>query len=312
MTKPLPLTVQERRALAKRDDRLAWLMVAGNLGLIALAFALPVLWSHPVAWMLGAVLLGGRILGLSVLNHDAAHGALFTARRLNHAMGVWLFGALPNIPHHGYRRGHLHHHRAAGTAEDPDLALVRTYPAPRDSILRKLRRDVTGMTGLTYLRLQARDFTWAEQWPFVLAHGVLFGLLWVLGAPEVYLLWWLAYVFVFPVVVRLRIMGEHGAVPDHFSLDPRLNTRTTLANPLERLLIAPNYVNYHVEHHALCWVPPYRLKQAHALLQARGYYEGFDCVARGYGDVLRRCTGAMDDALRAKLSAVGHVGHFTR
>jgi hypothetical protein len=35
-------------------------------------------------------------------------------------------------------------------------------------------------------------------------------------------------------------------------------------------------------------IPPYRLKRLHTLLSSRGYYDGFDCISRGYGDVIRR------------------------
>ena len=65
-------------------------------------------------------------------------------------------------------------------------------------------------------------------------------------------------------ISRIRNIGEHGAVPDN---DDRLrNTRTTHAGFLERALIAPYFVNYHLEHHLLVSCPCYRLPKAHALL----------------------------------------------
>ncbi len=45
--------------------------------------------------------------------------------------------------------------------------------------------------------------------------------------------------------------------------DPLRNTRTTYANPLMRLLVAPYWVNYHLEHHLFMFVPCWRLPQAH-------------------------------------------------
>ena len=48
--------------------------------------------------------------------------------------------------------------------------------------------------------------------------------------------------------------------------DPLRNTRTTRANFLERLFIAPYYVNYHLEHHLLFYVPCYNLPRVHRIL----------------------------------------------
>ena len=70
-------------------------------------------------------------------------------------------------------------------------------------------------------------------------------------------------------ISRIRNIGEHGAVPDN---DDRLrNTRTTHAGFLERALIAPYFVNYHLEHHLLVSCPCYRLPRAHALLIKKGF-----------------------------------------
>jgi fatty acid desaturase len=73
-------------------------------------------------------------------------------------------------------------------------------------------------------------------------------------------------------------------VPD--PADELRNTRTTLARWWERLLIAPNRVNYHLEHHLLMTVPHYHLPRLHSLLHQRGALEGA-CIARGYAEVLR-------------------------
>ena len=68
------------------------------------------------------------------------------------------------------------------------------------------------------------------------------------------------------VITRIRNIAEHAVVPD--SADPLRNTRTTHANFLERLFIAPYYVNYHLEHHLLFYVPCYNLPRVHRILSA--------------------------------------------
>ncbi|WP_296227788.1 fatty acid desaturase [Ralstonia sp. UBA689] len=82
------------------------------------------------------------------------------------------------------------------------------------------------------------------------------------------------------------------AVPDHLARDPRQNTGTTLAGPLGRLLIGPNRVNFHVEHHLAASVPSYRLPALHRLLARRGYYAQALCIASSCLAVIRRCTAA--------------------
>jgi len=70
------------------------------------------------------------------------------------------------------------------------------------------------------------------------------------------------------LISRIRNIGEHAVVPDD---DDRLrNTRTTLAGPLMRLLVAPYWVNYHLEHHLLVACPCYNLPKAHHMLMDKG------------------------------------------
>jgi fatty acid desaturase len=60
-----------------------------------------------------------------------------------------------------------------------------------------------------------------------------------------------------------------------------------LAGTWERLFIAPNRVNYHLEHHLLMTVPHHNLPRMHALLRRRGLLGGAH-VAQGYAHVLRQ------------------------
>ncbi|MGO4377444.1 fatty acid desaturase family protein [Pseudoduganella sp. RAF53_2] len=279
----------ELRSLTTPSNRQAVWVVACNAGLIAAAFALPALWHNPAAWVLASVVLAGRALGLGILTHEAAHLTFFRSRKLNEWAGIWLFGALPNVPYHGYRRGHLQHHRALGTGQDPDLAFVDGYPATRASLLRKLLRDVSGINGVKNVAYQMRSNESTALRPFLLAHALLFGALWAAGIPQVYACWWIGMIFVYPLLLRLRVMAEHGGLPDAQGADLRENTGTTLAGPLARLLVAPNRVNYHVEHHLAASVPCYRLPAMHKLLVARGFYEGAANLAPSYWHVVRRC-----------------------
>ena len=63
--------------------------------------------------------------------------------------------------------------------------------------------------------------------------------------------------------------------------NPLQNTRTTLARWWERLILAPNRVNFHLEHHLYMTVPHYNLPRLHKLLKTRGVLDDA-CVEQGY------------------------------
>lgn len=278
--------VEMRRFLARSNGRAAW-TTGFNLLVIAAAFALPALWLNPVALVVAVLLLGGRQLGLAVLYHECAHRSFFESRRLNDGFGRWLFGGMLNTSLRRYRNYHLAHHRHAGTADDPDLPLASAYPATRASMRRKLTRDCTGQTGLKDVRQQFGKLRWRRNAPFLVSHIALLAALALAGVAWAYLLWWVAYLFVYQVVVRIRFMSEHGIAIDRLDADPRANTCTTLISWWERLLIGPNFVNYHLEHHLHAGVPCYRLRAFHRRLKTRGYYAAHS-FSRGYAEVLRK------------------------
>ena len=78
----------------------------------------------------------------------------------------------------------------------------------------------------------------------------------------------LPYLTWFQFVLRVRNIAEHGATEQ--SEDPLRNVRTTLAGPVARLLVAPYWVNYHLEHHMVMHVPCCRLKEMHRRLLDKG------------------------------------------
>ena len=182
-----------------------------------------------------------------------------------------------------YMRGHLEHHRLAGTTEDPDLPNYRDYPISRDRLWRKLRRDLSGQTGWRTLQGVGRNLSnysrLSQEARGALGRAVLMNLaiflaLTAAGVPVLYLTWVLAYIFILPLVSRIRQVAEHGAVPDLYSMDARNNTRSVRSNWLMRALFSPHGVNWHLEHHLMPSVPIYNLGRLHRLLTAKGAYDG--------------------------------------
>ncbi|EEB78390.1 Fatty acid desaturase subfamily protein [marine gamma proteobacterium HTCC2148] len=293
------LSKEEIQSFKKRSDIAGAWVVFFNWVLIAAIFAGAIYWSNPLTWVVAVVLLGGRQLGLAVLMHEAGHKTLFKTDRLNIIVGQ-LFCAFPVLGDvNVYGASHRIHHRFAGTDQDPDLPNYRNYPVSRASFGRKIKRDLTGRTGVLLVRsvfggsgrnlmLREGEASHSER-KGLLVNLFLFIVLWTSGFGVYYLLWPIAYLTTYPLVARIRQVAEHGNVADLYDPDPRKNTRTTHANPLERLIFCPNQVNYHIEHHLLASVPAHQLKSLHRLLLKRGFYEGYDkAIATSYLDVIRR------------------------
>jgi fatty acid desaturase len=290
------LTRDEVAQFTAKSDLHAWRLVVGNWLAIAAIFAIVATYTNPVTIVLAVILLGGRQLGLSVLMHECGHRTLFRTAKLNDVIGQWLC-ALPVMNDQpSYARGHLEHHRKAGTVDDPDLPNYQAYPVSRDSFRRKMLRDLTGQTGFKLMGYIFRGASGAisrekrdSALPFLQQLGVQLALFMVLNACGIgwtYLLWAVAYLSVFMFIIRVRQVAEHAAVPDLFDPDPRMNTRTVDAPWWQRLVFAPNGVNYHMEHHFMASVPCYRLRALREHLRNRQALDDVP-VFRGYAQVLR-------------------------
>lgn len=304
MTRPAwqrALTRDEVRALTRLRPWRACLSLAVDWGLIAAAFALVARWPNPLTVLVALAVVGGRQLGLAVLMHEAAHRTLFRRRRLNDLVGNWLCAYPVWGDLHPYRAYHLQHHAHTWTAADPDLGLATPFPVSRASLRRKVWRDLSGQTGWKRFRATLRrdlgrsrgrvrrgeDAGPRALLGVTVTNGALLGLLTLAGHPALYLLWVGAWFTTYSLAMRIRAIAEH-AVP----LDPTTElgqTRTTLASWWERLLVAPNRVNFHLEHHLLPAVPHYALPRMHRLLRERGVLADA-CVARGYRTVLAAAT----------------------
>ncbi|WP_395345391.1 fatty acid desaturase family protein [Ningiella sp. W23] len=242
---------------------------------------------HPLVIVFSTLIIGVRQLGLAILVHDCGHNALFTRASLNDFVGHYLCGSPICMSLYNYRKEHNIHHMYTGQEQDPDLKLVEHFPVSKASMARKILRDMFGITGIKLMAYRIQSFNYhTVNW--ILFHGLLLTGLILIDSAWTYLMWWAAELFVFPLVARIRHIGEHGSVRDRESKDPRENTNTTLVNGLTRSFIAPNHVNYHVEHHLIPNIPPYNLKRMHNMLKQAGFYNNSQCIQTGYRQVISR------------------------
>lgn len=280
----------------------AWVVIAG-----AIALAIWQLWLIPIAIMI----IGARQLGLTILMHDAAHGALHSNKAVNDFIGHWLAGAPMGGHLRDYRTYHLKHHKYVQQPEDPDLILSAPFPITKSSLRRKIIRDLTGQTFYKQrlnqfsnaLGIGIREGKGSENRsqsareaviPMLITNAIIFAVLALLGHWWAYFVLWLVPMATWMMLVtRLRNIAEHAVVPE--DENPMRHARTTLANPLEALLIAPYRVNYHCEHHMFMHLPCYRLPAAHKALRNKDLTKEME-VKTGYWRVLKIATSRPEPA----------------
>jgi fatty acid desaturase len=297
------LTRAEIESLLEMNDWRSWFSIALNWGIVFGSMALVAAFPHVLTILLALFLIGARQLGFAVLMHEASHRSLFRSRALNDWAGNWLCAFPIWADLRPYRPYHLQHHAKNWTPDDPDLALATKHPVSRASMARKVWRDLSGQVGWKRLRaLVRRDVIgagdmrtarasagWKNLQGVVITNALLLGISTVAGHPALYLLWIGAWMTTNSLVTRIRAIAEHSMIGDRD--DELQNTRTTIASPLERLFIAPNRVNYHLEHHLLMTVPHYNLPRMHELLRERGLFEKA-LVDKGYWGVLDRASSS--------------------
>lgn len=273
------------------------LAVATTLGIITIV--LGVAWTYFTWWTVvpAVVLIGIQQHALFVLAHDSAHYRLYETRWLNDAIGRFV-GTIGGVSMMSYRVIHRLHHNNLYGEVDPDIALHGGYPRGKAYLLKKLAKDICGLTAFkTYayffgnpainantqraprplddtsaaLRTAARR----DRWGVVAFHIGAPIVALMLGGPlalmKFLVLWTLPLVTVIQPILRLRAICEHGAVTDLST--PLTAARTNLAGPLARFVMFPHHVNYHVEHHLFPAVPHYRLPQLHDELTQRGVFD---------------------------------------
>jgi len=279
------------RPLNRINPVRAWLSVAETLGVIAALVAISLTWWTPWVVIPAIVLIATRQQACFVLAHDAAHYRLFNSRWLNDAVGRTV-GSIVGISMCTYRVVHRLHHNHLYEPQDPDIPLHGGYPRGRMYLIRKLLRDLAGLTAYkTYayffgapainddageanrplddtapaLRRAARR----DRWFVVAFHVAAPAVAFVAGfGLEYVVLWLLPLITVLQPILRLRAIMEHGAVSD--TSNPIRAARTNLGPAWLRWLLFPHDVNYHIEHHLYPAIPHYNLPACHRELRQRG------------------------------------------
>jgi fatty acid desaturase len=297
------LSPDELRRLTALSWPRAALSLARTSSVIALCVAVALAWPRPAVVAVAILGIAAGQHGLAVLAHEAAHYRLFGKRWLNDLVGracaTPLFVSMIT-----YRLIHRIHHNHLYESNDPDLALIAGYPRGRGYLLRRLAKDLLGLTvAKNYLyffgRPQNQDAAAlgdtspalrgaaARDRAFVLAFNLASIAVCVAsGCGRVYLLIWvLPLATLLQGLLRFRAVCEHGAVKDQTT--PFTAARTNFAPPWIRWILFPHHVHYHIEHHLYPAVPHYRLAECHRLLESKGALRDAEVVRELRGTIAR-------------------------
>ncbi len=293
--------------LAQRSGWRATLAILEDFAVIAAAIAVGlVYWPNPWVVLPVIVLVGTRQHALFVIAHDAAHYLLFDDRKINDWTGR-ACATVQGLSMCSYRVIHRMHHNNLYGELDPDTALHGGYPRGKAYLLKKLLKDLSGLTAwktYAYFLFAAPALNTAtdkamrpldDTSPKLRAEarrdrdtviGFHIALLVVMAATghllQYLVLWVLPLVTIVQAILRLRAIAEHGATTDFSS--PLTAARTNVAPAWLRWLIFPHNVNYHIEHHLYASVPQYNLPELHREMQSRGMLRGAEVL--GFRDTL--------------------------
>jgi fatty acid desaturase len=305
--KALPKELVQR--LTRRSAWRATAAVLEDFAVIALAAAAALaFWPNPFLILISIIIIGTRQHALFVIAHDAAHYLLYQDRKVNDAVGR-ACATVQGLSMCTYRVIHRLHHNNLYGELDPDTALHGGYPRGRSYLIKKLLKDLTGVTawktyayflgGAPGLNTQTnvalrplddtsrklKDEARSDRNTVIVVHVALLALFAWSGYLIQYLvLWILPLVTVVQAILRLRAIAEHGATTDFSS--PLTAARTNVAPAWLAWLIFPHHVNYHIEHHLYASVPHYNLPELHCEMASRGVLEGAELLP--FGSTLRK------------------------
>ena len=250
---------------------------------------------NPLTYFLAVLLIGARLHALAILMHDATHYRFLKNRKWNDLISN-LFTMYPIFSSiEKYRKNHLAHHQHLNTEHDPDWVAKLgkqefVFPKTKSEFVWTVLSYLTLVQGIKdavwfFKRFGTADKSSGKKAGMpklqLLFYAVLVTVLTITGGWLYYLLFWIIpYLSTFFMFQYIRSVAEHFG---ELSYDHLLtSTRSVKANFLERLLLAPHNVGYHLEHHLYPGVPFYNLADLHQLLMEDVEYHHKAHVTHGY------------------------------
>lgn len=288
--------------LRTKSSLMGTLLVAHAWSVIFSLLFVYALFPSFILYLIIITFIAGRQLGLAILMHEGAHGLIANNVKFNNYISQFFCAFPMAVDTYDYRHYHLKHHRHTQTEDDPDLVLSKPFPITKSSFIRKMLRDLSGITGIRQryqsiqrtfdndtLKVDGKEISGFKSKTtlrgILLSQFLIFISMSVVGSWWYYFAFWLVPALtIFQFFYRIRNIAEHAVVPN--DCDDFNNARTTNASFIERCFVAPYYVNYHLEHHLFMFIPCYKLKHAHNLLIAKKYKNRME-IKKGYIPLLK-------------------------
>lgn len=258
-----------RRAIDGRT--LGFILLELSVGVSTVALVIHA-W-HPLAVVLGMVVIATRQHALFILFHDGVHYNVARSKRLNDLVTNGLIGLLQLVPVQLYRRLHLAHHARLGREDDPERLLLyrgQTWqyrPLPLSGLLWQVLGDVLLVNNIKTLRYFRRELkgerlqlpaakTWPEFWVLAAIYAGLVVAAWV-TFPEV--AWKVALLWLLPLLTLTQAIQKVRSFLEHAPMEADELTYSWRPGWVGRLLVWPYHINYHREHHQHPKVPWHEL-----------------------------------------------------
>ena len=283
--KPLFATQSHKHALGMAYN---WAVIIGMIVICHNYF-------HPLLYVVSVIVIGARMHALAILMHDATHFRFLKNRKWNDILTNWLcmYPLLSDLA--TYRQNHLRHHRHLNTDDDPDW--VNKLGKKEFTFPKSKREFITTVLSYFLLYKGIKDAIWflkrfnapkkesnkkgSIDYGRLSFYVVLATVLTLTASWDIIALYWIVpYFSTFFMLQYIRSVAEHFGELAYDSL--LTSTRTVKANAIERFLIAPHNVGYHLEHHLYPAVPYYNLPKLHDLLMETEEYKGKAHITIGY------------------------------
>ena len=229
-------------------------------------------------WLLPLVIivLAARQHALGVLMHEVTHYRFLKNRALSDFLGNICMAYPILFTVEGYRTNHLAHHSHLNSDEDPDWQLKKGKPewefpqSKQAFLLRMLRLVFFG--GIVYWVSRIKRFATQKSQTTTrklltiqrVYYLLILGAVCYFGAWMVLGLWIVPLFTILPAIARIRSIAEHFGMSweNDFNM-----SRSIECSWLERFLIGPFYIHYHLEHHLYPSVPFHNLPALHKRLR---------------------------------------------
>ncbi|MGE4130047.1 MAG: fatty acid desaturase family protein [Bdellovibrionales bacterium] len=269
-------------------------------------------------YLLAVLVIAGRQHGLFIMVHEGVHKHLAARKRWNDRIANWLAAYPVLFDMDTYRETHYRHHEHLNTDKDPDWIRKKdlaewNFPVTKAKIaaflpyfmifagLKEWCQIVLFYSGLT----RRETFTSSMLRKRLIKKTLFFALaatiITALHGWSMVFLYWIAPLFlVFPLLQRIRSVGEHFGLPREHELN---SSRDITSGPLENSLFSPHNVNLHLCHHLYPAIPSYNLPTAHRTLMQKPNFAASAHVNDSYvlfgKSVLRDLTSSSSTASAA-------------